>query len=314
MTLVRILRDYSYPDLIRQTPQNEGAWSGIRFITDTPGPCDYAIVLNGVNADCTVECPAANVWAIMQEPPTEFKRHAHKGIPAYSRIYTQDASLKGTRYIHSQPALPWHIDESYDKLLSKSVPEKRADLSWVTSNLANLRGHRARMEFLGKIKSKIKFDLFGRGFQVIQNKWDALAPYRYSLAVENFRNQYYWSEKISDCFLAWSMPIYCGCTRIKNYFPSESMICFDIEDPFAVEKIRESIANDLWRLNLDAIEYARNLVLNRYQLFPFLAEAIHCHQNSKGNYQHSPDRIVLKRYFYKSLKNRVLDKVKRLLT
>lgn len=313
MTLVRILRDYSYPDLIRQTPQNEGAWSGIRFITDTPGRCDYAIVLNGVSTDCTVECPSTNVWAIMQEPPTEFKRHAHKGIPAYSRIYTPDARLKGTPYIHSQPALPWHIDEPYDKILSKSVPEKRADLSWVTSNITDLKGHRARMEFLGKIKGKIKFDLFGRGFQVIQNKLDALAPYRYSLAVENFRNQYYWSEKISDCFLAWSMPIYCGCTRIQNYFPAESMICFDIDDPFAIEKIKERIANDLWRRNLDAIEYARNLVLNRYQLFPFLAETIHCHQNSKGSYQHSPDKIVLNRYFYKSLKNRVLGEVKRLL-
>ena len=30
------------------------------------------------------------------------------------------------------------------------------------------------------------------------------------------------SEKIADCFLAWTMPIYYGCPRIAEYFPAES--------------------------------------------------------------------------------------------
>lgn len=131
------------------------------------------------------------------------------------------------------------------------------------------------MSFLQRIQKEIKFDLFGLGFQPIEDKWDALAPYRYSLAVENFSNPLYWSEKLADCFLAWTMPVYFGCTKILDFFPPESMICIDIQDPDCAEIIRMGIGNELWQRNLDAIAYARQLVLNRYQLFPFLTQEIH---------------------------------------
>jgi hypothetical protein len=43
------------------------------------------------------------------------------------------------------------------------------------------------MKFLRKIqKNNLEFDLYGRGFCSIEDKWDGLAPYRYSLAIENF--------------------------------------------------------------------------------------------------------------------------------
>ena len=118
------------------------------------------------------------------------------------------------------------------------------------------------MCFLERISGKVEFDLFGRGFTPLADKWDGLAPYRYSIAVENYRGPDYWTEKIADCFLSWTMPIYYGCTNITDYFPPEAMVLIDIDDiEEAVDKIREAIAQDLWRKNLDAIEYARKLVL-----------------------------------------------------
>lgn len=224
------------------------------------------------------------MWALLQEPPTEFNKPLHKGIPAYHRIFTQDTDLASDRYYLSQPALPWHLDKTYDDLVKCDIPTKQRNLSWVTSNLNILRGHRKRMKFLEQLRQAVvEFDLFGRGFNYINNKWDGIAPYKYSLAIENCRNEYYWSEKIADCFLSWTMPIYYGCTRIHNYFPSEAMVNLDtIEGSDVIEKVKTVIASDLWRKNLDAIEFSRNLILDKYQLFTFITASINAWETSSG--------------------------------
>jgi hypothetical protein len=177
--------------------------------------------------------------------------------------------------VQSQTALPWHINKDYDYLVGSRPPRKERSLSWITSSLSNWHGRRARMDFLEHIRGEVEFDLLGRGFREIEDKWDGLASYRYSLAVENFRSPYYWTEKIADCYLSWTMPIYCGCTRITEYFPEESMLCIDIQDPAgSLERIREALSSDRWGRNLDAIAHARDLVLNKYQLFPFIVKEI----------------------------------------
>jgi hypothetical protein len=130
------------------------------------------------------------------------------------------------------------------------------------------------LSFLSRLAAHVDFDLYGRGFAPIPDKWDALAGYRYSVAVENFVNPYYWTEKLSDCFLAWTMPIYYGCTNITDYFPAESLVQVDIDDPEAPAKIREAVRSNAWIRNREAIAHARDLVLHRYQLFAFMSAEI----------------------------------------
>jgi hypothetical protein len=175
------------------------------------------------------------------------------------------------------------------------VPDKKANLSWITSNIAVFQEHRDRLSFLEKIRDDLKFDLFGKGYSFIEDKWDGLAPYRYSLVVENFSNPWYWSEKLADCFLAWTMPIYYGCTKISDFFPEESVVAIDINDPMAPRKIQEVIASDLWGSRLDAIEYSRRLVLDNYQLFPFLVRAIRAHEHSASSKRHKPRSVTVPR-------------------
>lgn len=181
---------------------------------------------------------------------------------------------KGTRYIRSHTALPWHVDKDYDFLRKVKPEEKLKTLSWITSSKTMAAGHRNRMQFPANLQKEIPFDLFGYGFTPIKDKWDGLSPYKYSIAIENHRNPYYWTEKIADCFLAWTMPIYCGCTRIDQYFPAEAIISIDINDPDAFDIIKDSTQRELQKKNIDAIEYARNKVLNEYQFFPFITKEI----------------------------------------
>jgi Glycosyltransferase family 10 (fucosyltransferase) C-term len=281
MTLVRIVKNWAEPDLLRQTPGGSGAWGGVQFTLDPVDECDYLVVLNRVTAPVQVRCNPYNVWAVMQEPPNEIFRSMHRGAAGIARVYTQDPGLRGRRYLQSQPGLPWHVARNYDELVALPVPQKQHALSWITSNLAVFAGHRSRLEFLDRLRSSVPFDLYGRGFNPIADKWDGLAPYRYSIVVENFQNPYYWSEKIADPLLAWTMPIYFGCTRMGEYLPKGSFVAIDINDPTAVEQVQAIIASDLWERNIDAIAEARRRILNTHQLFPLLVGEIQRHASHR---------------------------------
>lgn len=283
MTTVRIIKDWATPPIFRQTPGCTGVWDGIRFHEEDLAS-DYVIVLNTPLEQTRVSCAPANLWLMIQEPPNEQVGWLHNGSRPYARMYTTDPTRKGRRVIHSQTALPWHVGKDYDTLKAVGPAEKTGSLSWITSSKNDTSGHRVRMTFLENLlEKKLSFDLFGRGFTPIGDKWDGLAHHKYSLAIENCSTPYYWTEKISDCFLSWTMPIYYGCTRISDYFPPESMAQIDINDPDAPAMVADIIHSERWKKNLDAIESARNKVLDEYQIFPFLRKEILRHRERNAS-------------------------------
>lgn len=269
---------------MRQTPAALGIWGGIQFTLEPISSCDYVVVLNGSLEPIEVECPAEHVWSIIQEPPTGAYKRWHRNRSYSFRTFTSDTDRQGSMYVRSHPATVWLVNRPYDFLVGCEPPQKSRRLSWITSAKNFLSGHDLRIKFLERIRRELDFDLFGREFTPLEDKWDGLAPYRYSLAVENHRDDYYWTEKIADCFLAWTMPIYYGCRRIAEYFPAESFIQIDITRSDVVAQIEAALADDPWPRRLEAIAEARRLVLNRYQLFPFLGAQIEQFESRHGPY------------------------------
>ncbi len=283
MTKVLIIKNWQKPDLFRQTPKGKGFWGSIDFTLNETHECDYVVVLNYSPVERRLQVSRENVWCLMQEPPNEFFKYRHKANKIYHRVFTQDQSLKGERYIHIQPALPWHIDKSYDFLKKCKPISKQLKLSCVTSSKRDFYGQKERMEFINNLKDKLAIDIFGRGINPIKDKWDGLYPYRYSLVIENFAGPDYWSEKLADCFLSWTMPIYYGCKNIYDYFPKESLVKIDINSPDSIKEIKEIISSDLWKKRRDAIAYARELVLEKYQFFPHIVNKIKEQSLNKKN-------------------------------
>ena len=296
MKTVRIIKNYDWPHLLRQTPGQKGEWDGILFTLDPVDECDYAIIINHVPENTEVVCPPNHVWAIMQEDAIPaVRRQLNRDCYNFYRVYTADDNLVGEKYIHTHGSQPWAVDKDYDALKSCQIPVKTRVLSWITSNRTYYRGHKERMDFLRKIRGHIEFDLFGRGFTPIDDKWDGLAPYNYSLVVENFHGPFGWSEKLADCYLSWTMPIYYGCTNIEDYFPEESFVRIDIKRQEAIREIRDVINSDLWLQNREAIAYARELVLEKHQFFPFFTAQIHQFEaEKKSNLSRQKERIFLR--------------------
>ena len=277
MKIVRIIKDWKEPDIFRQTPEWDGVWDNIKFTFDPIEYCDYLIVLTRPPYDISVKCPQGNAWLVSFEPPTTFHKFHLKSYKYFDKIFTQHNRKIHQNHIHIQGGLPWQINKSYKELIDLPPGTGKANkVSTIVSDLNWMKGHEVRLNFINYLK-KTGFDLdfFGRGVNPIDDKFEALYPYKYSIAFENSSYNHYWTEKISDCFLSWTMPIYWGSPNILNYFPKESLM---IVDPGKPEKslniIEKAIEGNLWKKNLGAIEEARNRVLNKYQFFPHLVNQI----------------------------------------
>jgi hypothetical protein len=121
------------------------------------------------------------------------------------------------------------------------------------------------------------------------------------------------------------MPIYIGSNKILQYFPQGSLIQIDPNAKNVEDQLGMILSSDLFERNIDSIALARNLILKRYQLFPFLhsfIQFIECTQgiNNKdkkedvyikgGQLYHNnyPVKVNFQRGFLK-LKNYIIKKI-----
>ena len=291
-----------FPDALRfLTPAGSGTWDGVTFAPAADLPdADFVLVLNRPAADgIAVACPPERLWFASGEPPTLFHRPLHLGQGEGTVVVTCDVALcrqppaeLGRTYHFDMAMLrTWSVRRTLDELRRMPPPEKTAGLSWITSDLRTLRGHRRRMDFLEALRRQdIPFDLYGRGFRPIPDKWDGLAPYRYSIAFENSDAPAYFSEKVMDCFVTLTMPIFFGTPHLGRFFPEGSFVRLDPDDPDVFERLRAVVASDRWRTGRPALLAARRLVLERYNLFQRLAGLFRRHMAPP-----SPPRTVLLR-------------------
>lgn len=278
--LVRVVRDWQYPEkFFRQFPAGKQDWDGITFTEEEVKRCDYIIVLQRPPSKIKVRIPEGNAWLISQEPPVGYFNFHKKAFPYFDKVFSYYRDLKYPKLQSMQPVLPWHVNRTYDQLSEislKDLAHKKEELVWITSNKNAWPGHKARMLFKEVLcNAGVSFHLMGNGFEPIADKFDGLFPYKYAIAIENFSCEDYWTEKLADCFLSWCLPFYWGAPNILKYFPEKSFISLDPNSPDeALKIIEETIANKEWEKRLDAIAEARDLVLNRYQFFPFVANMI----------------------------------------
>lgn len=237
----------------------------IKFTINQVPETDVLIIQNYLRFDTTVNTRKGFIWKwdmepnMVVQPGPEFgKIFTHHEIPGESRIETEP------------PILDWWVSKSYDELFSLDPPAKTLDLSAIASSKDWFPGHQRRNEFVELLAQKIpSLDLYGFGRpRELIDKWDGLASYRYSIAIENISKPDYWTEKITDCFMSFTVPFYFGATNIQAYFPEESFIWLPIDEPHeAVRIVEETLFGDDWGKRLPALVEARRRFFERYSLF-----------------------------------------------
>ena len=233
--------------------------------TDSHEPeTDVAVIVNYLKYDEKITARRGCIWKWDNEPIV--RRPFARGL---DRVFTHAPKNGDRRVVTAPPILDWWVGRSYDELAQKRPPRKTKMISAIASAKTMIDGHRRRTEFVDFLSTRLpQLDVFGQGReQELADKWDGLAPYRYSIAIENTSKPDYWTEKIADCFVTHTVPLYFGATNIGEYFPHGSFIWLPIDGPeSALDIIHETLEHDDWSARASALAEARELVLNRYSL------------------------------------------------
>lgn len=157
-------------------------------------------------------------------------------------------------------------------------PEKTQGLSAMSSTKAMAHTvHAQRLAFMLALKERLGDDLqlYGRGLRPVDDKAEAMAPYRYHIAVENHVEPGHFTEKLTDCFVAGCLPFYFGDPSYNSVFPKESVIPIDIFDlDGTIEIMREAIASDQFSKRQAALTVARQVTLDRFNTLRAVAVKI----------------------------------------
>lgn len=135
-----------------------------------------------------------------------------------------------------------------------SVDSKKFKVSFIKSGKNQLPGHQLRHSIPNLLNNR-NFDvLFPR--HRIEWKGDLFIDSMYHIVVENTQHRNYFTEKIIDCFMSKTIPIYWGCPNIGEYFNEEGILSFD-----NLEEL------DILLNNLTAVFYSsrKNIVEENYR-------------------------------------------------
>jgi sugar-specific transcriptional regulator TrmB len=102
------------------------------------------------------------------------------------------------------------------------VYDKTKNISIIASGKNQTSGQKFRHEFIKNFKGKI--DVYGYGYKKIDDKLEGLQDYRFSVAIENSIEDTYFSEKIIDCFVTGTVPIYWGTSKIIEHFNKDGIL------------------------------------------------------------------------------------------
>ncbi len=258
------------------TPRRLGRWDNVRFDLDVPeGPVQAWFVFEGVDATETVRCPPQNVVLVTAEP-SAYKAYPAEWLRQFGRILTcQRHQSDHPHKTIGHTGIPWSIGKGYDELIDAPPPPKPRRMSVISTRKRVMKGQSRRSDFVIALERRFgdRIDFFGKGSKPLGDKWDGLAGYEYSVAIENGSEPAYWTEKITDCLLAACVPLYCGAPDIAEFFPDRSFVPIDIADrEAAFATIERLLDRSDYETRFDALRLARRRVLDDHNLFKLLAD------------------------------------------
>lgn len=279
-------------DILRQTPGGKGIPSCGKYqfyVNDIIPDPDFVVIRGkSLKKTTTFHVAPENVILTTSEPysvlsyPQEYCRQ-------FGLVCSCQEQLKHHNILYTPALLSWYAGLEfkegrviprldYDGFKSQNNIPKTKLISVITSNKAFTQGHQDRISFVEKLKAYYgdQLDVFGKGFRDFGDKWEVLAPYKYHIAIENSCSNYYWTEKLSDCYLAETFPIYYGCKNIHDYFPQDSLCNIDIYDvEKSIAAIDRIITDDKhFEAHRPILQSCKELVLEDYNIFNYIAACL----------------------------------------
>lgn len=262
---------------VNQCPAGKPIWGRCEFIS-LPSFRDYDwyIAVDDVpriqpGKKEYLACSADNTILITTEPSsvTRYGKHFASQFK-YVLTNQEEKALPHSNAIRSQTGNVWFYEKTLSELEQTAHTTKTKAISTVCSSKQQAHTmHAQRYAFTQKLKKQLpELEIFGHGVRFVEKKSEALDPYKFHLVVENHIAPHVWTEKLADAFLAYTVPIYCGCPNVLDYFPAGSIIPIDINDFEGSLKIIKEIVHKEgeYERRLEAVKEARRRVMYEYNL------------------------------------------------
>ena len=314
---VKLSFEWGNMPIKKQTPNNSAEWGNYKFyINEEIEKCDYWVVYGDLQQTETTNCPQENTLLISNEPES-LLQYDKRFTDSFATIISSHRYIKHKNNILYQQGLPWLVggyslitgyqkrqetvqyNKNYDELNSIKELKKTKQLSAIITSKDFLPEYQYRLRFRDKLEKHFgnRIDVFGKDKNFLNDKWDGLAPYEYSIVLENSVHNDYWSEKLSDAFLSLCYPIYCGAPNIHRYFDKTMLTTIDISKPEqAMKKIENIISSNTYEKSIAAIKEAKQKVLNKYNLFALITKFI-----EKNEKQNKGKKLVAKKITIKKI-------------
>ncbi len=203
----------------------------------------------------------------------------------YSKILTFDEDVlnacpNAVRYVYGTT---WIKPHEYTSI---STVKKQFKVSSITGVKGFTPGHQFRTHVYNRQKEipipHVCFKSRVGNLPTIENNptlGESKAPlfetFQFSLVIENSRQKNYFTEKLVDCLLMKTIPIYYGCPNIGEYFDTSGWIILDSENVDTAFAKLSTLTPDWYKKHIVTIESNKQKALAVCDVYVNLKSALH---------------------------------------
>lgn len=203
----------------------------------------------------------------------------HKGLEReFDAIFTYDErlldSLQNAKY-YPICAEVWYGRSNPEIIHCNAYAEKDKNISILCSDKQMCELHKVRAEIARCCKRNRLADVMGTldGGEYVSID-DSLRNYRYSFAIENELSDYFFTERITSCFAAQTIPIYLGASKIDSYFNKDGIIEISLKDIDNIEAVIKKCTKEEYDRRLPAILDNYKRVQSYFNMQDYLYEKL----------------------------------------
>jgi len=177
-----------------------------------------------------------------------FKKHKNLNRE-FTKIFTFSDDILST--IPNSQFFASCANITYD---TSAVIDKCKNISIVSSNKTMCDLHRYRIDLANMCKNEGLADTFGT-FDNQSTEYvsinRSLDNYRFSFAIENDIKPFFFTEKLTNCLISKTIPIYCGATEVGKFFNEDGIIRITPESD--IKTILKQCTEEFYKERLDAV-------------------------------------------------------------
>lgn len=197
------------------------------YITTDDDEYTHVVIINKAMPKLKTGIPKRNVLGLAWEPP---------GFLGVSQEFTEYAQSCIGKYLIGDlaPGMKEPFVEHYGYLWyshpKKDIRDKKQIISTVISHKRWTPRQEYRHELARRIlDANLPVDIYGNGCHLLERQgsdrikgpfenWsDPYEDYLFTICVENFQSNHYFSEKVVSPLMSKCTPVYLGCPNIKDY-------------------------------------------------------------------------------------------------